>query len=178
MPQLQEQLYDISYIEALPEGVRAELIDGVVYNLAAPSGTHQRILGNLTHDIIAYIRRHRGPCQVFPAPYAVYLFDDEYTYLEPDLSVICDPSKLDEKGCHGAPDFVIEIVSPTSRQMDYMVKFFRYHDAGVKEYWIVDPTKKTVRIYDFIKNETEDYPFEAAIPSALFPGLTLRLANY
>ena len=89
--------------------------------------------------------------------------------------MIYQKSKLDEKGCHGAPDFIIEIVSPSSRQMDYMIKMFKYEKAGVREYWIVDPEKSAVRTYNFELNETADYTFEDAIPVGIYPGFELRI---
>ncbi len=178
MPLPNEAIYTIDYIESLPEGTRAELIDGIVYDLAAPSGTHQALLINIATDIMNHIRKNHGKCMVFPAPYAVYLNDDDYTYLEPDISVICDHGKLDEKGCHGAPDWILEIVSPSSRWMDYVVKLAKYQAAGVREYWIVNPSKNTVRVFDFVGNETEDYHFTDSVASAVFPHLRLRLGDY
>lgn len=165
----------INDIYNLPEGQRAELIDGTIYDMAPPSGKHQTISINLATDITNYIRSNNGNCQAFHAPYAVFLQDDEYNYVEPDISVVCDKSKLDEKGCHGAPDFIIEIVSPSSRQMDYMIKMFKYEKAGVREYWIVDPEKSAVRTYNFELNETADYTFEDAIPVGIYPGFELRI---
>ena len=135
-------------IYALPDGKRAELIDGQIYSMAPPSFTHQRILNYLNNEIYNYIKSKDGTCEVIPAPFAVFLDgNDNKNYLEPDLSVICDLSKLDEKGCHGAPDWVIEIVSPNSRRMDYYLKLFKYRTAGVREYWIVDPTDKSVQVF-------------------------------
>lgn len=159
--------------------MRAELIDGTLYDMAPPSGTHQLISGNLVADIIAYIRRNNGACRVFPAPYGVFLDDDDRTYVEPDISVVCDQDKLDESGCHGAPDWVIEIVSPASRAMDYFVKLVKYREAGVREYWIVDPLKKSVRVYRFDQDDdTEDYSFDENVPVGLYPGFSLRVGDY
>lgn len=142
----QEKIYTIEDIYALPEGERAELIDGQIYYMAAPSLIHQRMLGKL-HQIIAnYIDSHGGKCEVLPAPFAVFLNEDDLNYLEPDISVICDTSKLDENGCHGAPDWVIEIVSPSSKPGDYIKKMLKYGTAGVREYWIVDPDKQAVTV--------------------------------
>ena len=82
-----------------------------------------------------------------PAPFAVYIANDLYNYVEPDVSVICDRDKIDEKGCHGAPDWIIEITSPSDPQKDYGVKLFKYRTAGVREYWIVDPDSKSAQLF-------------------------------
>ncbi|MDE7311203.1 MAG: Uma2 family endonuclease [Eubacterium sp.] len=149
MPALaQERLYTIDDIYALPDGKRAELIDGQIFYMAPPSTKHQRIVSFLHLEIGNHIRSNGGACEVFPAPFAVFLYADDSKYLEPDLSVICDKSKLDEHGCKGAPDWVIEIVSPGSRAMDYYTKLSLYREAGVREYWIVDPIKQTILVYD------------------------------
>lgn len=145
----QENIYTIDDIYALPDRQRAELIDGELFMMAPPSTTHQRISRHLFTDISLYIRNKMGSCEVFAAPFAVFLNNDEKLYLEPDISVICDNDKIDSQGCHGAPDWVIEIVSPSSKRMDYYTKLFQYRTAGVKEYWIVDPSRKTILVYYF-----------------------------
>ena len=144
----QERIYTIDDIYALPDGQRAELIDGQMYMMAPPNTRHQRIVGNLYAAIHHYIKAKGGSCEVFPAPFAVFLFADDSKYLEPDLSVVCDKNKLNDHGCSGAPDWVIEIVSPSSRPMDYYTKLSLYRSAGVREYWIVDPMKQTILVYD------------------------------
>lgn len=99
------------------------------------------------------MKDNKGSCEVIPAPFAVFLqAEDEKNntnYLEPDISVICDINKLDSEGCHGAPDWIIEIISPSSRQMDYYKKLALYQGAGVREYWIADPAKEIIVVYDF-----------------------------
>ncbi len=177
MPAVKEKTYTIDDIYALPEGQRAEIIDGIMYDMAPPSGTHQSISSNLIADIVTYIRKNKGECSAFHAPYAVFLNDDAYNYVEPDIVVVCDKNKLDDKGCHGAPDFIIEIVSPSSKKLDYMIKMIKYQSAGVREYWIVDPMKNNVRTYDFIENETNDYTFDDDIPVAIYPGFNLKINN-
>lgn len=178
MPLLQEDFYTVDYIESLPEGRRAELIDGYVYDLACPSDTHQNIIANLTADIIYYIRSHNGKCRTRPAPYAVYLNNDEYTYVEPDISVICDPARMDEKGCHGAPDWIMEIVSPASMRMDYIIKLYKYQAAGVREYWIIDPDKKEVMVYNFENDHYQNYSFLTPVPVGIYPGFEINLGEY
>lgn len=140
--------YTITDIEALPEGERAELIDGEMFMMASPSWRHQDILVNLLFEIEGYIRKNKGKCRVLPAPFGVYIKNDNRNFVEPDISVICDEKKRSEKGCLGAPDWIIEIVSPSSKRMDYVRKTTLYRDAGVREYWIVDSDKETVTIYE------------------------------
>ena len=128
-----QKMYTISDIYALPDGERAELIDGQIYNMAPPGRLHQKISWKLHQAIANYIDSRNGLCEVYAAPFAVFLNDDDINYVEPDLSVIGDLSKLDDKGCHGAPDWVIEIVSSDSRSRDYITKLFKYRTAGVRE---------------------------------------------
>ncbi|MDE7360019.1 MAG: Uma2 family endonuclease [Lachnospiraceae bacterium] len=140
--------YTTADIEALPDGERAELIDGEMFMMATPITIHQRILVKLIFEIETFIRKNKGNCELLPAPFGVYIKKDDRNYVEPDISVICHEDKLDEKGCHGAPDWVIEIVSPSSRKMDYVRKTVLYQETGVREYWIVDPKKEMVTIYE------------------------------
>jgi len=112
---------------------------------------------------------------VFPAPFAIFLNKDDKNYVEPDISVICDNDKITDKGCHGAPDWVIEIVSPSSKAMDYFTKLFKYKTAGVREYWIVDPMKQRVTVYLFEKESVEDYPFGIDIPVGIYDNFSIRV---
>lgn len=141
--------YTIKDIEALPEGERAELIDGELFWMDAPVRRHQEIVVKLLLQIGNFIDRNKGKCKLYPAPFAVHIKKDERNYVEPDISVICDKDKLDEKGCQGAPDWMIEIVSPSSKTMDYERKVKLYREAGAREYWIVDYETETVTVYDF-----------------------------
>ena len=109
------------------------------------------------------------------APFAVFLMEDDINYVEPDISIICEPSKIDEKGCHGAPDLVIEVVSESSRRMDYMIKLFKYRTAGVREYWIVDPKKQQTAVYNFERDMMDEYPFEKEIPVGIYENFSIRL---
>ena len=167
--------YTIKDIYALPDGVRAELIDGQIYYMATPTRTHQRISMALSRMIGNYIESRGGDCEIYAAPFGVFLNNDEKKYYEPDISVICDISKLDEKGCHGAPDWIIEIVSPGNKTMDYFKKLFRYQAAGVREYWIVDPTRELVMVYRFEKEIMEEYSFEEDVPVGIYEGFSLRV---
>ena len=132
----------------LPEDVRAELIEGqLIYNQAAPSTIHQIILGELHTVINNYIKSKSGSCRVFPAPFAVQLHENKKTIVEPDISVICNRDKITEKGCTGAPDWIIEIISPSNSGHDYIRKLNLHADAGVREYWIVDPRIENIFVY-------------------------------
>ncbi len=170
-----EEIYTIDDIYALPDGERAELIDGKIYYMAPPSRTHQRISGKLYQTIANYIDSTGGKCEIYAAPFAVFLNDDDINYLEPDISVICDQSKLDDKGCHGAPDWVIEVVSPSSKPRDYMTKLFKYRNAGVMEYWIVDPDKQMTMVYGFEKDIVEQYNFGEDVPSGIYEGFVIKV---
>ncbi|MCM1154874.1 MAG: Uma2 family endonuclease [Roseburia sp.] len=176
MPLPQEKPYTLKDIYALPDGQRAELIDGQIYDMAPPARIHQHLLMNLSALIHDYIKSQRGDCLVYPAPFAVFLNKDERNYVEPDISVICDKNKLDDKGCNGAPDWIIEIVSASTQQMDYGVKLFKYRTAGVREYWIVNPLKQTVTVYDFEQEkETKQYSFDDNIPVCIYKDLNIRI---
>jgi len=145
MEEAKQQLYTVEYIHSLPEDKRVELIDGVIYDMTAPLRVHQKIAYELGRQIGNAIEKNHGDCEVYPAPFAVQL--DDYNYLEPDISLICDKSKLDDKGCNGAPELVMEVVSPSSIRRDYITKLNKYIDAGVFEYWIVDPVEKQILVY-------------------------------
>ncbi|MCD7957193.1 MAG: Uma2 family endonuclease [Lachnospiraceae bacterium] len=173
MPLPQEQIYTTEDIYGLPEGLRAELIDGRIYYMAPPARRHQRIIGELFAVIHDYIKKKGGGCEVDLAPFAVFLEDNDQNYVEPDISVICDPEKLTDKGCQGAPDWIIEVVSPASRRMDYMIKLFKYRSAGVREYWIVDPEKNRITVYDFSANEPGIYTFSDKIKVGIYPDLCI-----
>lgn len=168
----------IDDIYALPDGQRAELIDGHIYMMAPPNTMHQNLVSEFTITIGNYIRSNGGNCKVFPAPFAVFLNKDDQNYVEPDISVICDKDKLDDKGCNGAPDWIIEIVSPSSTRMDYAVKLFKYRTAGVREYWIVNPLKKAVQTYVFEGEEDSNlFSFEDEIPVHIFENLKIRVSE-
>lgn len=168
------KIYTIEDIYALPDGERAELIDGQIYSMVPPGWTHQRICGEVYYDIKTYIKNHNGKCEALPAPFAVFLNEDDKNYLEPDISVICDKSKLDERGCHGATDWIIEIVSPSSKPRDYIKKMIKYNTAGVREYWIVDPDERIVMVYGFEKDMVKQYPFGSDVPAGIFEGLLMK----
>ena len=171
----QEKIYTIEDIYALPDGQRAELIDGRIYNMAPPARIHQKLITELVSALHQHIRNNNGDCEVYPAPFAVFLNADDKNYVEPDISVICDKDKITDKGCNGAPDWIIEIVSPGSRQMDYYKKLFKYRTAGVREYWVVDPDKQIVTVYDFERDNMEEYPFGEEVPVGIYEGFWIKV---
>ncbi|MFG6369070.1 MAG: Uma2 family endonuclease [Lachnospiraceae bacterium] len=169
------EIYTIDDIYALPDGERAELIDGKIYYMAPPNTKHQRLLNYISTEINIHIRNNKGDCEVFPAPFAVFLNENNENYIEPDISVICDKNKISDKGCNGAPDWVIEIVSPGSKAMDYFTKLFKYRTAEVREYWIVDPMKELVTVYQFEKETMEQYSFDEDIPVGIYDNFSIRV---
>ena len=177
MPLPKESHFTIDDIYALPEGERAELIDGNIYYMAPPSRKHQEFLLELAGVIREYIKKKGGSCKPYIALFAVFLNENDKTYVEPDISVICSPDKLTDKGCNGAPDWIIEIVSPGSRRMDYYTKLFKYRTAKVREYWIVDPEKDRVTVYNFESEDTSEYTFSDTIQVGIFEDLKICISD-
>ncbi len=174
----QEKTYTIEDIYALPDGQRAELIDGQIYDMSPPTTIHQRISYATARKISDYIDKKGGSCEVFLAPFAVFLNEDDRNYVEPDISVICDKDKLNDKGCNGAPDWIIEIVSPSTERMDYGIKLFKYRSAGVREYWIVNPKTRTVNVFDFEHDqESAQYSFDDEVPVCIYSDLTIGISG-
>ena len=175
---MREKLYTIEDIEALPEGVRAELVDGQMYMMAAPTTLHERICTELLTEWNIHIRRSKLPCMVLSSNVAVYLLDDDSKYLLPDLKVICDQSKLDQKGYHGAPDFVAEVLSPATRSYDMVDKLWWYKNASVKEYWIVDPDKREVYRHVFFPQfDFTVFSFDDDIFVSICQGFSINLSQ-
>ena len=174
-----EELKTIADIEALPEGTRAELIDGRLFLDTAPTVIHQAIVNFLVTEINIYIRSKGGKCRVFPSPFDVQLSaDDIYNLVQPDISVICDRDKLSNgKRCIGAPDWVIEVVSPSTKAQDYIIKRGKYQAAGVREYWIVDPSKKRVSMCNFETPDYEDCNFNESAKVGIYPDLVINFAE-
>jgi len=178
MPLPDKETYTAGDYWNLPDGQRAELISGKLYAMAPPGRIHQEFVMELSATVRNHIKEKNGSCRVYPAPFAVNLTGNDRTWTEPDISVICDPAKLSDRGCEGAPDWIIEIVSPSTRKRDYGVKLFLYRTAGVREYWIVNPANRSVNVYDFENEETTDlYGFEDPIPCSVLSGLTIRMAD-
>lgn len=162
----------------LPENVRAELIDGQFYYMAAPSRIHQRMSSELYTIINNYIKSNKGSCEAYYAPFAVKLFDDSKTIVEPDISVICDRNKLTDKGCTSAPDWIIEIVSPSNSSHDYVKKLNLYMDAGVREYWIVNPQQLTILVYFFEEDiHVQQYTFQDTVKVNIYKDLSIDFST-
>ncbi len=182
MPLLKQRYTSKDYWNQ-PEDMHAELIDGTFYDMAPPSRIHQEIVSGIHYLIRKHISDHGGSCRVYPAPFAVNLDADDRDWVEPDISVICDPDKLTSRGCSGAPDLIFEVVSPSSRRLDYGIKNGIYSLNGVREYWIVDPVKERVTVYHYEEDVAPViYTFEQDIPVGIYPGLTIcmneLLKNY
>lgn len=172
-----EKQYTIDDVYALPDGERAELIDGQIYYMAPPSRKHQEITGELFAIIREYIKSKNGSCKSYIAPFAVFLNNNDKNYVEPDISVICDTNKLNDRGCIGAPDWIIEIVSPASRRMDYFTKLFKYRTSGVREYWIVDPEKDRILVYNFDSEDTGDYTFSDSVNVGIYKDFCINFSD-
>jgi Uma2 family endonuclease len=180
MPRVKEKTY-YTYADYLAweEDARYEIINGEAYMMAAPSRIHQEISMALSAMLYAYLEGK--PRKVYAAPFSVRLFptadlrDD--TVVEPDIAVVCDLSKLDDRGCNGAPDFIIEIISPATVRQDRIIKFNKYLEAGVREYWIVDPGEKIVMAYTLKDGQytAANYDDSGPAPVKLFPGCEIDL---
>ncbi len=155
----------------IPDDRRVELINGVFYDMAAPSVEHQLIIGSVYSQFLEYIRKKKGPCVPLVSPVDVKLGADNKTMVQPDVVVVCDRSRIQERIIDGGPDFVMEVVSPSSIMRDYLRKANKYLESGVKEYWIADPIKKVVVIYDFTTNEwAQTLPLAGKIPVKIYDG--------
>ena len=179
MPLPRQHIYTIDDIYNLPEGERAELIDGQIYMMSTPSRIHQKLVSEFMQIIGQYIKSHHGSCEVYPAPFAVFIKEDDKSYVEPDVSVICDKNKLSDRGCEGAPDFIIEIVSPSSRRMDYYRKCALYAEAGVREYWIVDPEKQRTMVYHYEDGAAPMIvPFDQELTVGIYGDLVINISQF
>lgn len=176
--QPQPETITLEQYEALPEGKRAEVFDGVLYDMASPSQIHQSISMQLSTVINNYILRKKGLCSIFSAPFDVKLSDKPLIIVQPDIMVICDKNKLDGKRCNGAPDFIIEIVSPGNPADDYIRKLYHYENYGVREYWIVDSRKKTITVNYFEGNIiNSQYPFDSIIKVNIYDDLFVNFSE-
>ncbi|MBQ7677543.1 MAG: Uma2 family endonuclease, partial [Lachnospiraceae bacterium] len=158
------------------------IIDGYWYDMATPTTTHQRLVNKISYRLNEYIEKKGGDCEVFPAPYSIFLNERNRTYVEPDISVVCDPDKIREDGCHGAPDFVIEVTSPSTIRKDMAIKLFKYRTEGVKEYWIVNPDERNTMRFVFADdvddNDGGQTSFDDELISHIYPDFKIRLADY
>ncbi len=141
--------YTLSDYYAVPEDFRVELIDGVFYDMAAPTFDHQKIAGEIHRQIANYILDNNGTCEVGISPIDVQLDCDDKTMVQPDVFILCNHDKVLMGRVFGAPDFVLEVISPSTKRKDYFKKLEKYENAGVREYWILDPYKKQLVVFFF-----------------------------
>lgn len=172
--------YTVEDYYALPETCRVELIDGVIYNMAAPTNLHQAIITEITVQLYNWIRKKKGKCMVMMSPADVQLDQDDRTMIQPDIFVYCIKEKQDKKSrsekklyraFQGAPDLVVEVLSPSSRKRDRVIKYGKYREAGVREYWIVDPESRRIMVHLFERgDETAVYTYQDEIPVHIYQG--------
>lgn len=164
--------YTISDIEDLPDDIRAELIDGFIYDMGTPATAHQMIVDFISTEIRLHIRKNRGNCLAFSTGLGVQLDCDNKTFVIPDITVVCNRDKLSRKWLSGAPDFAAEVLSPSSRKKDTVVKLNKYMEAGVGEYWIIDPDKLKILVYRFDDDDfcPQIFGFDAVVPITCLPG--------
>ena len=168
---------DIQEAEVLFE--RYEAIDGTIYDMSPPpSSQHQTVVGNLYREISVYLKGHA--CRVFPAPFGVWMTSDEQEHVEPDITVVCDREKIHTKGYVGVPDFIVEVLSPSTAVKDKTVKLRLYRKAGVREYWIIDPSNEIVEVYplqDSTVGEPQVYGKNAIVNVGIFDDLSINLTD-
>lgn len=169
--------YTLEDYYALPEERRVELIDGVIYDMTAPTTVHQTVALQMAYQIENYIEEHGGNCVPFIAPVDVQLDCDDRTMVQPDVIILCDLSKNINRCIYGAPDFVAEVLSPSTRKKDLRIKLAKYAAAGVREYWMVDPERRQVIVYWFGFSDSDEnsdtvtiYGFEEKVPVQIYNG--------
>lgn len=153
---------------ALPEGERVELIDGVFYDMASPLGQHQLSLGEIVRILGNYVDKNKGNCKVFQSPMDVQLDGDDKTVVQPDAFILCDRDKYVDGRVIGAPDLVIEVLSPSNRWHDMGRKLRKYKNAGVREYWVVDVEKEIVVVHYFENDDYAIYSFTDEVPVGIW----------
>lgn len=162
--------YTVDDYYDIREEKRIELIDGVIYDMGTPTLPHQGIILQVAVQLEQCARDHHG-CNVFISPVSVQLDQDSRTMVEPDLAVLCDESLMTRKCIYGAPDFIMEVLSPSSRARDMLIKLNKYWNAGCKEYWIVDPDRETITAYDFTSGvNAVNYTFDDTVPVLISGG--------
>ena len=163
--------YTVEDYYALPDDVRVELIDGVIYDMATPTTTHQILSMEIGLQISQYIKDKKGKCVSLLAPLDVQLDCDDRSVVQPDLLVVCDRDKVHKRMIYGAPDLVVEVLAAATRRKDMSIKLAKYTEAGVREYWMVDPDKKKILVYLL---EGDDLPtiygFRDQVPVGVFGG--------
>lgn len=167
----QQGEYTVEDYLAWPEDERIELIDGVIYDMASPTDVHQIVAGLLHASFLNYIRKKKGSCIPVISPIDVQLDKDDKTMVQPDVVIICDRSKFKNGRIYGAPDFIVEVLSPSTRKKDMKKKLSKYLAAGVREYWMIDLKEKKVIVHADKGEEDSDiavYTFEHKVPVRIF----------
>ena len=170
------------------DDVRRELFDGFIKLMTAPRYIHAKVSTNITANLWTILKKKKGKCEVISAPFDVRLpkngeteNDKIYTVVQPDICIICDLSKIDEAGCCGAPDMIVEVLSPSTAKKDMYYKYILYEKAGVKEYWVVHPTDKTIHVYQLQNNGKYDdgtlYERTGKVPVSVFDGYLIDLED-
>lgn len=177
MVQPQKTYYTAEDYYNMPEDIRAELIEGQIIYMAAPSRIHQELSREIEYAITDYIKSKGGKCRVYDSPFAVQLREDKDTVVEPDIVVICDLDKINSRGCLGAPDWIIEIVSPSNPGHDYITKLALYHEAGVREYWIADPQSNYIHVYRLETGNLDVYSFKDTVRAGIYEDLLIDFAS-
>ena len=176
----QEKYYTVEDYYNMPEDICVELIEGQLIYMTAPNTQHQRISGRLYATIFNYINAKGGNCEIFYAPFSVQLPNAGDTVVEPDITVICDRNKITKQGCLGAPDWIIEIVSPSNPKHDYITKLSLYSNANVTEYWIVDAEQNKIHVYDMRDNKLvlNHYTFHDNIKVGIYKDLYIDFSEF
>ena len=155
----------------LPDELRVELIDGVFFEMEAPTTVHQAIGGYIHKILLDHVLAHGGQCMPFVSPVDVQLDEDDRTVVQPDVLIVCDRKKFRKGKVFGAPDFIAEVLSQSTRKKDMRLKLAKYAAAGVREYWMIDPEKKALVVYDL---EHDAFPalygFEDTVPVMIWNG--------
>ncbi|MDR2473800.1 MAG: Uma2 family endonuclease [Tannerella sp.] len=180
------RLYSYADIRTFTDDLHREIIDGIMHVFAAPLRIHSWLSFNIGVKIKNLVTRRKGKCEIYHAPFDVRLpkngetaDEDIYTVVQPDICVICDPNKLDDKGCIGAPDLIVEVLSPSTAKRDMNEKFSLYERSGVREYWVVFPGEKAVTVFllqpDGKYDNGTTYQFEGKVPISIFNGFGIDL---
>lgn len=169
--------YCVQDIMDLPEGIHAELIDGVIYDMASPTTEHQRVAGNMYYRFRQYIEENKGNCEVFIAGMGVVMEESDKYLFEPDMTIVCNPDNIGQR-LITTPDFVLEITSPSNASRDYRLKASVYRKMGVREYWLIDLQRECLIIYDYINDMEELHRFTETVGVKIYDNrLKINLAE-
>ena len=178
MPSTDKRIYTSEDYWNLPDGVRSDLVGGQLYIRKTPHLIHANLISTLLFHISSYLRAHHPECELILGPFAVNPDQKKVNWVEPDILVTCDPSKINEHYFYGAPDWVIEVTSFDSRRMDYIIKNAIYSEAGVREYWIVDSEKEQTAVYRYEEDAAPTiYSFTQTVPVGIFTNLFITISD-